>query len=71
MADVQVWSVFAFFHDEEKAGLDWRSDVPEWRLADTIRWAKTRGYDVINLTRLSEGTEYRPGPGPSLAHSHD
>ena len=64
---MQVWSVFAYFHADEDGERDVRAVVPEWRLADKIRWAKTRGYDGILLTRLDDEAEF-PAPRPLLEH---
>ena len=69
MAEMQMWSVFAYFHGDEDGERDRYSEIPEWRLADTIRWAKTRGYDAILLSRLEETREFRPSVRPLLEHN--
>jgi hypothetical protein len=45
MADVPVYSVFAFCKDE--TGGEYRRLAPLWRLEDTVRHAAHRGFDTI------------------------
>lgn len=70
MSDSQLWTVFAFQHGDDPGANDETRTVPEWRLEDTLRWARHRGYDSITFTRTQATVPYRqPAPSPGIRHS--
>lgn len=58
MTSVSEWHLFAYMNDDE-GEKDVNRVLAEWQLHDMLRWATTRGYDNILLTRSSEKTDFR------------
>lgn len=64
MSEVAVWSAFAYMNDDPDHARDERRELAEWQLQDWLRWATTRGYDNIYLSRDSETTRFERAPAP-------
>lgn len=68
MAEAPVWTLFAYFNDDDTGARDEHRKVAEWRVDDVVRWCRHRGYDTILLTRTEETEPFTVRPRPLLEH---
>ena len=72
MSDVSSWRLFAYMDDDESGERDESRRLAEWQIQDALRWAVTRGFDNIYLSRDSTKTARwsRGIPVPVRQHMH-
>jgi len=58
LADVPVWHLFAYMNRDDGSRDEHRM-LAEWQVQDAVRWATTRGYDNILLSRTKARASFR------------
>jgi hypothetical protein len=67
MSDVSVWRFFAYMDGDEDHRNDERRTISDWQVLDVIRWATTRGYDHIYLSRAGT-SRFEKAPSSGVVH---